>query len=343
MGLGSLPAPFYVEVLMNRRQREVEKMVTDLGLLITSWRTNGSNHWRVDVKTPDGKHQRPFTFPVSGHDGPRKFDEITMLKRWRRQVAPEMDVMEDAGTLTPGRRTSLAESLEKAGIPLKKEVPVKPGKVIKHLPEHLPPSHISDVQLASQALVHGDPKMVRDVESLPPRDAREFHADKVQRFADATEAWLANVTTPAPTTAPKEPAMQTSPTENTAPQRKPHVQHKKREQMSFAEVMKFGSWMNKERLDGYYAKTDFCDHASHVLGFKVSEVALTHWLESNDVQMPQRPVPVKPKSPQELAMESINNDIASIALAITESIPDGPHRNLLLSIVERRTAANIKA
>lgn len=114
-----------------------------------------------------------------------------------------------------------------------------------------------------------------------------------------------------------------------------HVQHKKREQMSFAEVMRFGAWMNKDRLEGYYTKVDFLEHASRALTFRVSENALDAWLEEHGVAMPQRPVPPKQKSWQEL----VNDDIAAIALALSEAAVPMDHKTAMLAIVERRTKA----
>lgn len=109
--------------MTTRRRREVESMITDLGLVIGGIRTNGTSHWRVDVLTPDRKHQRPFTFSCSGFDGPRRYEEVSMLKRWRRSVAPELEVAESAGTLRPAVKTTLAQKLEEMGIPLHREEP----------------------------------------------------------------------------------------------------------------------------------------------------------------------------------------------------------------------------
>lgn len=283
---------------MNRRQREVERMVTDLGLLITGWRTNGTSHWRVDVKTPDGKHQRPFTFPCSGHDGSRRYDELGMLRRWRRSVAPELDAAEETGTLAPGRRTTLAESLSKAGVPLRVEPPPKPGKLVT-------------------AFAPGTPEAALAAAIEPPAP------------------------TPAPTPEPKETVMQTSTESHVTNTSAPSEQKKMKPQktMTFGNVMRFATWMNAGRLEGYYTKTEFIEHASRALGISVSVTALDSWLKENNVAMPTRPVPVKPKTPQELEQDAISMDIAAIAMAVADSIPDGPHRKLLLAIAERRTAA----
>jgi hypothetical protein len=284
---------------MNKRQREVERMVTDLGLVITGFRTNGTSHWRVDVETPDGKHQRPFTFPTSGHDGPRRYDEISMLKRWRREVAPELEVAQEAGTLRPGRKLPLAEKLEELGIPLKREQPPAPGKLT--IPAHFAP---------------GTPEAALAQSLSPPAPQPAQQQEPQVQITDNADG-------------------STSPGRQNGYTRGKSKEARKtdRQNMTFAEVMKFGAWMNKDRLEGYYTKDDFLDHASHVLAFRVTPTALDAWLEENGVSMPKRPEPVKPKS----ALDVMSDDIAAIALAITESIPDGPHRNLLLSIVERRT------
>lgn len=304
---------------MQRREREIRSFVAELGMEITSFRTDGGSHWRVDVKAPNGR-QRPFTFPTREGDHRHKANERSMLRRWRREVMPELDAAEEAGTLQPPppMRSQLADKLAKAGIPLKVEEQPKPGKLALH---DIPPSQVSDVVLA--ASVVGDKKWEAVVASIPPREALQPGTPE-RALADTFSA----------SAIPKEQPMspQPIPINQTTP-RTPHVQHKKREQMSFAEVMKFGSWMNKERLEGYYTRGDFLDHASHALGFTVSDDALRQWLESNGVEMPKRPQPVRPKGWQDFVSE----DIAAIALALSDIAPG--HREAMLAIVERRTKA----
>lgn len=307
---------------MHRREREIRRMVADLGMEITSWRTNGNGHWRVDIKTPNGR-QRPFTFSTSEGDFRLRKNEETALRRWRREVQPELDMAEEAGALEPppAARTALAEKLAKAGIPLKIEESPKPGK------------------LATGLEIGGKVARFNDTPRSEPPFKKAGIPISPSAFAPGTpEAALASTITQEPVMQTQQPQPQPQTTSPPGePERKKHVFTKKREQMSFAEVMKFGVWMNKDRLEGYYTRGDFCDHASHVLGFKVSDDALKQWLDSNGVEMPKRPEPVnKPKNWH----EQVNEDLACIALAVSDSIPDGPHRNVLLAIVERRTAAN---
>lgn len=179
-------------------------------------------------------------------------------------------------------------------------------------PDPMPPSRIRDVSRASLTIFHSNEEDQRIMENTAPS-----HRPSTPEAALALSVGAAS-----------------------RPNEQPTQEHKKQRVMSFAEVMKFGAWMNASRLEGYYTKVDFCEHAGRVLGFVVSSAALTQWLESNNTEMPRRPQPQRQKTKQELEAEAVNNDIAAIALAVTESIPDGPHRNLLLSIVERRTAAH---
>lgn len=176
--------------MTHRRRREVERMITDLGLVIGGFRTNGNSHWRVDVLTPDRQHQRPFTFPTSGHDGPRRFDEINMIKRWRRQVAPELEVAEEAGTLRPGVKTGLAEKLEELGIPLKRETD---GGMMS------PP--IGASVLKPQARIEPPPFQKKRYPLTPLQALTEA-------CADAPDATPKTPKTTTPIVIPKEPVMQ---------------------------------------------------------------------------------------------------------------------------------------
>lgn len=290
---------------MHRRQREIEGLIKDMGLVVSGFRTDGGSHWRVDVATPNGEHKRPFTFPTRAGGPNQPQNERAMIKRWRREVAPELEVAEEAGTLKPApmMKGALADKLEALGVPLKgaDETPL-PGHIVRGI------SNLRDRPVLS-----------------PPHPLRKEPA--LSAAPEPTPS-----PTPAPTTPPvKEPAVQASTsTPATAARRQ-----RKREAMSFGEVMKFGAWMKKERLEGYYSKPDFLEHVTHALGFSVSETALDAWLEDQGVQMPQRPVPARPKTP----MDTVNDDIAAIALALSECESMAPHhKEALMAIADRRTA-----
>lgn len=315
--------------MTNRRRREVEKLVTDLGLVITGFRTNGNSHWRVDIQTPDGNHQRPFTFPTSGHDGARRYDELSMLKRWRREVAPELEVSEEAGTLRPGKVTSLGEKLEKLGIGLHKEAP----------------PDITRVRVVPHEVVA---TIVQPVVPPPASGATWTPEQALERALGLRKEPEATVTVDVSQLTHKETLMsaQTTPIENTDHTPRGPDKRKRRE-MSFSDVMKFAAWMNKDRLDGYISRSAFLEHAAHALSLHVSEEALRQWLNDNGVEFPAKPVRYVKEGDGQLGQ-----DLAVLALALADFMTfyrEAPgasaHRHALLEIVERRTSAttNTKA
>lgn len=271
--------------MTNRRRREVERMITDLGLVIGGFRTNGNSHWRVDVLTPDRAHQRPFTFPTSGHDGPRRFDEISMIRRWRRQVAPEMDVMEDAGTLRPGNRTPLAEKLAELGIPLKRD----DG-------ESAPPVGISVMK-------------VREIES-PPFEKKRLHLSpakwtaKVEPFQTKPDPMIAalpsvsqQVAAATPKTPKKEPAMsaQTTPINGSNPQPKPGTVNgghaKKGVKNNFLGRLgeiKLADWLRVQgRLDGPTNSILLAEAAAKDLGLTITHSNVLSLLKDLGLEIKQ--------------------------------------------------------
>lgn len=259
----------------HKRERDIESLVANMGLEITSFRTEGVNHWRVDVKAPNGR-QRPFTFQKNADPG-RAANEAATLRRWRREVMPELE----AAPVVPvpeSMKTTLQQKLEAAGIPLKTD--------------HQPTP-------AARAVAH----LVNPKETLTM------------------------------TTSHAAPAPQPAPT------RKPHVQHKAREQMSFSEVMKFAGWMSEERLQGHFIRTDFLAYASKALGFKVSEAALTSWLDEHNLTMPKRPASSPYQTQRREWHQQMNDDIAAIALALSEAAVPMEHKAAMTEIVERRTKA----
>lgn len=211
-------------------------MVADLGMEITSFRTDGGSHWRVDVRAPNGR-QRPFTFPTRDNGNYHsKRNEEASLRRWRREVMPELDAAEEAGQLKPPpvMQTTLAQKLEKLKIPLVK-------------PEELQPQpHRNIVVMASAA----------PDDSEPPSARKEV---------------VALVThPPVSTNRPKEPVMQTAhltPASSPTSKKPPKVNNN----LSRLGEIKLADWLRVQgRLDGPTNSLLLAEAATKDLGMTVT-------------------------------------------------------------------------
>lgn len=251
---------------MLKRKREIETLAASMGLEITGFRTEGNNHWRVDIKAPNGR-QRPFTFQTRPDPG-RMANEKATLRTWVREVQPEL--------------------LE----------------IAKH--GDRPPPTVMATKLSAV---------------LPRHPAREPYLElKATEMIGNARKGEGETMTPDPP----------------APSPSPAPAAKTLDKMTQAEVMRFQMWMNKERLEGHYFRSSFCEYASKELGFRVTDTALVAWLEVMGVEMPKPPVierPAKPPSWQ----EQVNDDLAAIALALTYVGLPQDQSAAMHAIVDRRT------
>lgn len=73
---------------MLKRERDIRRMASELGLEVVGRRTDGSNHWRFEVRAPNG-HSREFKFSTRANSEMHAAgNERADLKRWLREVTP---------------------------------------------------------------------------------------------------------------------------------------------------------------------------------------------------------------------------------------------------------------
>jgi hypothetical protein len=262
--------------MTHRRERDIRRMVADLGLEITSFRQDGGSHWRVDVKAPNGR-QRPFTFPTrdSGNWHSER-NELAMLRRWRREVMPELDAAEEAGELEvpASMKTTLAQRLEGLGIPLRKE---------------------PDPQFASQ--------VIRPLTSLRDRPVQTPPFEKRKVETSTPEAALAtSLKSPAHKAAPTPPPTQSIPPQETSIMSAPSEQinvpnHRKganptakytKNVLTQGQFYQLCKWVEvPSQLDGCWSYKDAAKKATQSLGYMVADNSIKRALEATGTKMPE--------------------------------------------------------
>lgn len=231
-------------------------MVADLGMEITSFRTDGGSHWRVDVRTPNGR-QRPFTFPTRDNGNYHsKRNEEAALRRWRREVMPELDAAEEAGELRPPptMQSTLAQKLDRLKIPLVR-------------PEELQPQPTRNIVVMASAAPD---------ESEPPSARKEV---------------VALVNHPPVSIHRKEPVMQTpaaSPT-TSGPVNGGHAKKGvKNNFLGRAGEIKLADWLRvKGRLDGPTNSILLAEAASKELGMTITHSNVLGMLKDLGLEIKQ--------------------------------------------------------
>lgn len=183
-----------------------------------------------------------------------------MLRRWRREVMPELDAAEEAGTLEPPppMRSQLAEKLAKLSIPLIAEQPPDTTHV-RHV------AHISDL-----------------IKQRPGTPEAAFAATFKE---PAPTPAPTPIPTPKPTPTPAPPAQKE--TQMTAPAAANHVAKYTKTSLTQEMFYKLCKWIETPNiLDGCWSYNDVAKRASAQLGMGVADSSIKRALDLTGAKMP---------------------------------------------------------
>lgn len=288
-----------------RRNREIRDQIERVGLRLCAMSRTGGGHISAEVEGPNGARRKFIYSTEPQGDQRRTKNEEADLLRWKRNIT------------SPGYREPTVMELAMANAMPSEDV----------LPE--PDGQGGEIIGDKIARFNDTPR------SEPPfkkRIGRTITVIDHRQRPDAEPA-VQDRPTPEPVAPAAAPLQEPETTTMSNMSEQPMLSKKYPEatKMTQLQVMQFSSWMNKERLEGYYTKSSFLAHATKVLGFRVSETALFAWLDMFGLTMPKPPD--RPLSWQ----EQVNDDLAAIALALSEL--GGSHRAAMEAIAERRTKA----
>jgi hypothetical protein len=289
-----------------RRHREIKDQIERVGLRLCAMARTGGGHISAEVEGPNGARRKFIYSTEPQGDQRRTKNEEADLLRWKRNLT------------SPGYHEPTVMELAMANAMPSEDVLPEPagqgGEIIGDKIARFNDTPRSDPPFTKKRIG----RTITLIDRRPPPEAEPVVQDPPAPKPVAPAA--------APLQEPETTTMS-----NMSEQPMLSKKYPEATKMTQLQVMQFSSWMNKERLEGYYTKTSFLAHASKALGFRVSETALLAWLDMFGLTMPRQPD--RPLNWQ----DQVNDDLAAIALALSEL--GGSHVAAMLAIAERRTKA----